>query len=200
MKPDKASKKSASKKTTPAIAAEIKPAAPFIAKPPAPATEKSKPAPTPAIAAKPAATPAKPFAVAAPTAKPLTSPPPAKPAAPAMTETKTAPAPQPAKAAPASSAAASDFKPSPQANKTATVEAKIDVGFGNTLYLRGEGIKGADWNHGVPLKCIDGSTWQWSGEAEGKAKIKLLINDTVWAKGEDLVIAPGEKLQISPSF
>ena len=67
---------------------------------------------------------------------------------------------------------------------------------GNTLYLRGEGIKGVDWNHGIPLKCIDGSTWQWSGEADEKAKFKLLLNDIVWAKGEDLVVAPGQKLQI----
>jgi hypothetical protein len=202
MKPDKASKKSVGKKTSPAIAADIKPAAPFLAKPAAaPAPEKPKFASTPAAAAKPAPAPMKPAAPAPIAAKPMTSAPPAKSAAPAMTETKTAPAPQPAKtAAPTSSAASSDFKPTAKGNKTATIEAKVDVGFGNTLYLRGEGIKGADWNHGVPLKNVDSSTWQWTGEAEEKAKIKLLINDSVWAKGEDLVIAPGKKVQVSPSF
>src|SRR5579872_5239985 len=38
-----------------------------------------------------------------------------------------------------------------------TIEAKIDVGFGNTLYLRGEG-PGLSWTQGVPLTCVDGKT------------------------------------------
>ncbi len=84
-------------------------------------------------------------------------------------------------------------------NKTVTIEAKIDVGFGNTLYLRGEG-KGLSWRQGIPLKCLDGTTWKWSGEADDKLKFKLLINDAIWAKGEDLVAAPGEKVEVAPSF
>lgn len=149
----------------------------------APATVESKPK-TNGLAEKP-----KEMAM-----KTGTTPAPVKPA---PMEAKTASAPQPTKAA---APMASDFKAMSQASKTATIEAKIDVGFGNTLYLRGEGVKGADWNHGVPLKCVDGSTWQWSGEAADVAKVKLLLNDSVWAKGEDLLIKPGEKIQISPSF
>ena len=84
-------------------------------------------------------------------------------------------------------------------SRTVTIKAKIDVGFGNTLYLRGEG-RGLSWNHGIPLKCVDDSTWQWSGEAEDSLKFKLLLNDSVWSKGEDLIAAPGERLEISPSF
>src|SRR5450755_4537346 len=90
-------------------------------------------------------------------------------------------------------------KPTKKTSGTATIEVKADVGFGNTLYLRGEG-KGLNWNQGIPLACVDGSTWQWSGEADEKLKFKLLLNDAVWAKGEDLVIAPGQKLQVAPSF
>lgn len=101
-----------------------------------------------------------------------------------------------AKAAPAPVAEA---KPIAKASRSATIEAKIDVGFGNTLYLRGEG-KGLNWNQGIPLTNVDGSTWQWSGEADEKLKVKLLLNDAVWAKGEDLVVAPGQKLQIAPAF
>jgi hypothetical protein len=87
-----------------------------------------------------------------------------------------------------------------QKNKaTVTIEAKIDVGFGNHLYLRGEG-QGLDWNHGIPLQCVDQSTWKWSGEANDKVKFKLLLNDAVWAQGDNLVAAPGQRVQVSPAF
>ena len=105
-------------------------------------------------------------------------------------------APKPTKTAPPLVA---ETKPIAKASRSATIEAKIDVGFGNTLYLRGEG-KGLNWNQGIPLTNVDGSTWQWSGEADEKLKVKLLLNDAVWAKGEDVVVAPGEKVRIAPAF
>lgn len=80
-----------------------------------------------------------------------------------------------------------------------TIEAKIDVGFGNTLYLRGEGL-GLSWTQGVPLTCVDGKTWKWTGETTGQLKFKFLLNDKVWSQGEDLVASPGQKLEISPAF
>lgn len=103
-------------------------------------------------------------------------------------------------ATPAPAAAASTAGQTAVATpRTVEIEAKVDVGFGNALYLRGEG-KGLSWNQGIPLTCIDGSTWKWAGTAEDKLKFKLLLNDMVWAAGEDLVAAPGDKLQVSPSF
>jgi len=80
-----------------------------------------------------------------------------------------------------------------------TIEAKIDVGFGNNLFLRGQGA-GLSWERGIPLKCVDGKTWQWSGNANDKLTFKLLLNDTVWAKGSDLVATPGQKVQVAPAF
>jgi hypothetical protein len=84
-------------------------------------------------------------------------------------------------------------------NKTVTIEAKIDVGFGNALYLRGEG-PGLSWDTGIPLKCVDSSTWKWSGLANNTLKFKLLLNDSVWSKGEDLTAAPGQKVEVAPAF
>jgi hypothetical protein len=84
-------------------------------------------------------------------------------------------------------------------NRTVAIEANIDVGFGNMLYLRGEG-QGLSWNQGIPLTCVDSSTWKWSAEAKDPLKFKLLLNDAIWSKGEDMVVAPGQKLQISPTF
>jgi len=83
--------------------------------------------------------------------------------------------------------------------KTVIIEAKIDVGFGNALYLRGEG-KGLSWDQGIPLVCVDGSTWKWSGEAPEQLKFKLLLNDAVWSKGADFVAVPGQRIQIAPAF
>lgn len=80
-----------------------------------------------------------------------------------------------------------------------TIEAKIDVGFGNNLFLRGQGA-GLSWDRGIPLTCVDGKTWQWSATADDKLTFKLLINDTVWAKGGDLVATPGQKVEVAPAF
>ncbi|MFO1477826.1 MAG: hypothetical protein U1F98_14420 [Verrucomicrobiota bacterium] len=113
---------------------------------------------------------------------PLSAKPVTAPAVPAK------PAPPPAALAPAASP-----------TKTVTIEAKIDVGFGNKLFLRGEG-KGLSWSHGVPLTCVDASTWKWSGEAGDPLRFKVLLNDAVWCKGEDLVARPGQQVQLSPAF
>src|SRR5262249_42926124 len=83
--------------------------------------------------------------------------------------------------------------------KPATIEAKIDVGFGNSLYLRGEGL-GLSWTHGIPLTCVDGTTWKWTGETKEQLKFKLLLNDEVWSQGEDVVAVPGQTVEISPAF
>lgn len=106
------------------------------------------------------------------------------------TATKTIAA--PVKAAETTTASARSVKP-------VTIEAKIDVGFGNALYLRGEGL-GLSWSQGVPLTNVDGNTWKWTGETKEQLKFKLLINDQVWSQGEDLVATPGQKVEISPAF
>jgi hypothetical protein len=83
--------------------------------------------------------------------------------------------------------------------KTVTIEAKIDVGFGNALFVRGEG-RGLSWERGQPLVCVDGSTWKFTTEAEQKMEFKLLLNDSVWSKGENLTAAPGQRVEVAPSF
>lgn len=96
--------------------------------------------------------------------------------------------------------------PGTQQNKTATtaksvttIEAKIDVGYGNNLFVRGEG-PGLSWDKGTPLKCVDSTTWQWAAEAGSPLKCKLLLNDSVWMSGEDLVVPPGKRVEVKPAF
>ena len=89
---------------------------------------------------------------------------------------------------------------SPFVRKLTVVEAKVDVGFGNALFIRVQGA-GLSWEKGQPLNCINGTTWVWSSEeAQGEAVFKLLLNDQVWAQGSDLVVEPGKMIAVAPAF
>jgi len=81
-----------------------------------------------------------------------------------------------------------------------TIEAKLDVGYGNSLFVRGQG-DGLSWDKGTPLECRDASTWLWISRAvRDEIVFKLLLNDQVWAKGADLVLAAGKKIEVVPNF
>jgi hypothetical protein len=79
------------------------------------------------------------------------------------------------------------------------IEAKIDVGFGNNLFVRGQGA-GLSWERGVQLENVDSKTWRLAVAASDKLQFKLLLNDSVWAKGEDVVAAPGKTVKVVPAF
>jgi len=86
--------------------------------------------------------------------------------------------------------------------KSASTEitAVINVGFGNALFLRGEG-PGLSWDVGFPLNCVSDETWSVSFPATGKAiTYKLLINDTTWSTCSDYVAASGSKVTVEPTF
>jgi hypothetical protein len=80
-----------------------------------------------------------------------------------------------------------------------TIDVKADVGFGNSLYLRGEG-SGLNWERGVPLACVDGKTWRWSQPVKAPITFKVLLNDQVWSAGNDLKVNPGQKIEVAPAF
>ena len=100
---------------------------------------------------------------------------------------------------PVRAAAQVKTKPVTASARPTTIESKIDVGFGNTLFIRGQGT-GLSWERGVPLKCVDRNTWQWSAPVADKLTFKLLLNDSVWAQGEDIVARPGQRIEITPRF
>jgi hypothetical protein len=81
-----------------------------------------------------------------------------------------------------------------------TIAADINVGLGNALFIRGEG-EGLSWDKGVPLHCIGDSTWTWASTAiKDKAVFKLLLNDAVWAQGDNLTVEAGKDLRLMPVF
>ena len=90
-------------------------------------------------------------------------------------------------------------KPAPRPAFT-TVTAQIDVGFGNTLYIRGEG-GGLNWEAGVAMTCTADDAWAVKLPA-GPAPVtfKFLLNDLIWCGGENYVVAPGAKVTVAPMF
>lgn len=99
----------------------------------------------------------------------------------------------------ATATAAKEGRPAASPGPVTTIRAKIDVGFGNNLFVRGQGA-GLSWERGIPLTCVDGQMWQWSGKADDRLTFKLLLNDQVWAKGEDIIVTPGQKVEVVPMF
>jgi len=87
----------------------------------------------------------------------------------------------------------------PAGGAVTTIEVKTDVGFGNTVFLRGQG-GGLTWERGVPLSCVDGKTWRWSGTVKDPITFKPLINDQIWSTGTDLTVKPGQKVEVKPNF
>jgi len=97
--------------------------------------------------------------------------------------------------------AASPKKASVRTEPPATfISATIDIGFGNHLYIRGEG-PGLSWDHGVAMDCVGNDLWTLTiKNASAPVVFKVLVNDLTWSSGIDFVAEPGQNLTINPSF
>lgn len=81
-----------------------------------------------------------------------------------------------------------------------TISANLDVGFGNSLYLRGEG-PGLSWEKGVRMECVADDRWSLAlGESARPFVFKFLINDEKWCTGPDFTVSPGTTVTLTPSF
>lgn len=84
--------------------------------------------------------------------------------------------------------------------KVTRIVANVDVGWGNMLYIRGEGA-GLSWEQGVPMICSNGTEWHWIAETEdGPISFKFLVNDEKWALGENVTINAGDLHISEPIF
>lgn len=87
-----------------------------------------------------------------------------------------------------------------QANHTTKVIVKYDVGFKNSLYIRGHG-GGLNWEKGKLMKNIGPDTWVWETDAPIQAcEFKVLINDTVYEVGENHPLKNGKNAEYTPRF
>ena len=81
------------------------------------------------------------------------------------------------------------------------VVAKYDVGFGNSLYIRGEGA-GLSWETGILMENVGNDVWVWttSDIADEDLAFKFLVNDEIWSAGDNLSAAVGETTTLYPCF
>ncbi len=111
-------------------------------------------------------------------------------------------APAPVPAAPvvtpaAKAAAAPAAKP---VRKPTVIAARINIGFGNTLFVRGEG-PGLSWDRGLAMDCLADDLWSVSLPGSGNGVVfKFLVNDLSWSAGSDFVVASGDSVELTPSF
>ncbi|MDR2845484.1 MAG: hypothetical protein LBV28_05280 [Puniceicoccales bacterium] len=87
----------------------------------------------------------------------------------------------------------------PQPSVT-TIVAATDVGWGNQIFVRGEG-GGLSWEVGVPMTCSDCNEWVWVSTSNDPAfTFKFLVNDIFWSQGDNFAVARGETHSSSPRF
>lgn len=92
--------------------------------------------------------------------------------------------------------------PKPVSTKpaTTTIIAVLDVGFGNTLFIRGQG-PGLSWDRGIPMTCVAPNEWQIAlPESVRGFTFKVLVNDVTWNLGPDYVVESGATITITPEF
>jgi hypothetical protein len=80
-----------------------------------------------------------------------------------------------------------------------SIKAKIDVGFGNALFIRGSGA-GLTWGKGAPLTCVANDAWSIALPADSPFGFKFLLNDEKWSTGRDYLAGPGDTVTVTPSF
>jgi hypothetical protein len=133
------------------------------------------------------------------TTKPLKTPAPAtKLTAPAPARKSTI-APKIAKPVPAAPAPAPAIVTKPKGGRV-TIIAKVDVGFGNSLFVRGD-EPFLHWAKGIALGNLSGDKWEvvLTG-IDRPFQFKFLVNDSSWSTGENYTASPGDTVTISPSF
>ncbi|MDR2778788.1 MAG: hypothetical protein LBB16_00670 [Puniceicoccales bacterium] len=90
---------------------------------------------------------------------------------------------------------------SKQNSKALLVTAEANIGFGNRLYIRGDGC-GLSWDKGIAMKYINDDRWQWeckNAPSKINFEFKVLINDEIWSMGENYT-ASNKNNKICPTF
>lgn len=77
--------------------------------------------------------------------------------------------------------------------------ATINVGEESVLCLRGEG-GGLNWQEGVPLNYLGENRWSYETTSASPVSCQLYLNDEIAAFGDDIILTPGQTLEIAPNF
>ena len=85
-------------------------------------------------------------------------------------------------------------------SQPATVVAKIIIGIGNKVHVRGEG-PGLSWDEGVPMSFLEIGKWSWTPSDKSiPLVIQLYKNDEEPDTNGRIELDPGENVEISPRF
>lgn len=92
------------------------------------------------------------------------------------------------------------YTPSHVSKKTRII-IHYNTGFGNSLFIRGDTFP-LRWDSGHRCENVDAETWIFEMERpqNGEVQFKVLLNDTVWEKGENHYIAATSELHLQPLF
>ena len=87
-----------------------------------------------------------------------------------------------------------------RSSETSRVEIEYDAGFGNRLYIRGEGAL-LSWEKGAPLTNTNANHWTWETKAPfNSCRFKILINDVQYEVGENHTLTYGGTVRYKPNF
>lgn len=80
------------------------------------------------------------------------------------------------------------------------ITIKYDVGFSNSLYIRGKGAS-LSWDKGQPLKNSKPDEWVWETTAPfTTCEFKVLINDSEYEIGDNHLLTCGASVHYTPKF
>ncbi len=87
-----------------------------------------------------------------------------------------------------------------ESKKVTRVIAKVNVGWGNCLYIRGAGAE-LSWDKGIAMQCLGEDEWLWEQFVpKGDISFKFLVNDELWSTGEDFTVSVGDSIICKPEF
>ncbi|MDI6884390.1 MAG: alpha-amylase family glycosyl hydrolase [Hadesarchaea archaeon] len=83
-----------------------------------------------------------------------------------------------------------------------TIKVHYDVGYGNTIYIRGS-REPLSWDVGLQAVWTEGNIWVWETNlipAGETFEFKPLINDTTWSAGANYTGTGGQVNDVTPTF
>lgn len=84
--------------------------------------------------------------------------------------------------------------------KLTRVVIHCDVGFNNSIFIRGSGAN-LSWDKGIMLLNTRPDEWVWeTDQSFNSCEFKVLINDTQYEQADNHILTNGNSLEYTPCF